>query len=111
MKNFDTLLNIGCAFDWITPAWAIIQDWQNGPSAHFGVEAGIWGRGDIRSLLRGYSIKSWGFVYNLAGDMIMFSVYKPQAAYTYYILCQSGVPILYIPESAMERGSNGPIQP
>lgn len=94
----DKILNIGCAFDWITPTWAIFQDFFNGPVSHFGIQANVgFTRGDIRRLLRKHGARSWGYVYNVAGDMIMLSVPKSQATWAYYLLQREGVPILYAP--------------
>ncbi|MBE7554375.1 MAG: hypothetical protein HS126_25265 [Anaerolineales bacterium] len=94
----DELLDLGCNFDWITPTFAFIQDWLNGPTADFGISAfGIWGRDDIRKLLTKHGIKVWGIMYNVSGDMIMFTVRKAQGKWAYYLLQREGVPILYAP--------------
>ena len=95
----DQLLNIGASFDWMTPAWAIWQYFLNRPVAHFGVMAGAgFDRGDIRWVLKKRGVKSWGYVYNVAGDLIMFSVPKAKANWANYLLQSEGVPILYAPQ-------------
>jgi len=94
----DTLLNIGCAFNWITPAAAFAQDFCNGPVSDFGIPANAgWDRGDIKQLLTRHGVHVWGLMYNLDGDMLMFTVKNPQAWWTHYLLQREGVPILYAP--------------
>lgn len=94
----DTLLNIGCAFDWITPTTAFIQDLFNGPVSDFGIPANVgWDRHKIKRLLTKHGVRVWGLMYNLNGEMLMFTVRKPQAKWAYYLLQREGVPILYAP--------------
>ena len=94
----DRVLNIGCSFDWITPTMAFIQDFQNRPVSHFGVTANAdLDRGDIRRLLQSKGVRVWGLMYNVADDLIMLSVQKSQAAWTYYIMMSEGVPVVYAP--------------
>ena len=98
----DTLLDVGCAFDWITPTLAFIQDFLNGPVSHFGISAYIgWDRSDIKRLLKSYGVRVWGLMYNFSGDMLMFTVPKTQARWAYYLLQREGVPILYAPKEAV----------
>lgn len=94
----DILLNIGCAFDWITPTAAFIQDFFSGPVSDFGIPANVgWDRKDIKRLLTKHGVSVWGLMYNLSGEMLMFTVRKPQAKWAYYLLRREGVPILYAP--------------
>lgn len=96
--KLDDLLLIGCAFDWITPLWAILQDFANGSAVHFGIMAdGCFTRGDIRQILSKQGVSSWGYLYNLAGDLIMLSVPQAQASKAQYVLTRAGVPVLYSP--------------
>ncbi len=100
---FDQLLNIGRAFDWITPAAAILQDFLNGSSCRFGIiaQAG-WTRAQIKTILTSHGVRVWGLVYNLSGDMLMFAVPKAQGEWAYYLLKREGVPILYAPAEIVE---------
>lgn len=94
----DELLNIGCAFDWITPTLAFIRDFFSAPVSDFGIPANTgWGRREIRRLLENNGIPVWGLMYNLHGEMLMFSVERRQAELTYCLLQRAGVPILYVP--------------
>ena len=94
----DTLLNIGCAFDWITPTVASVQDFFSGPISDFGIPANVgWDRKGIKRLLTKHGVHVWGLVYNLKGEMLMFTVRKPQAKWAYYLLQREGVPVLYAP--------------
>lgn len=103
----DTLLNVGSAFDWITPTVAFVQDFFNGPVSDFGIPGqASWGRGDIKRLLRRHGVRVWGLMYNLSGDMLMFTVPKTQAKWAYYLLQREGVPILYAPAEAVTSPKN-----
>ena len=96
MKN--TLLDIGASFDWITPLWDMIQDFLYGPPAYFGIstEAGLW-ESDIKKLLAAAGVKRiWSFMY-LNDAVLMFSVPRAQAEFTYRTLMQEGIPITHIP--------------
>jgi hypothetical protein len=98
----DDLLALGGSFDWITPTLAFIQDFFNGPVADFGIPAGLgWDRGDIKRLLKRHRLGVWGLMYNVSGDMLMFSVRAGQAGQVYDILRREGVPVLYAPNAAM----------
>jgi hypothetical protein len=100
----DELLNGGCAFDWITPTIAFVQDFFYGPVSDFGIPAQAgWGRGDIKRLLKGHGVRVWGLMYNVSGDTLMFTVAKTQARWAYYLLQREGVPILYAPTEALNR--------
>jgi hypothetical protein len=94
-------LDLACAFDWITPAAAFINDARNGPPADFGMPAlAGWSRGDVRRLLSRYGVKVWGLMVN--GDTLMFTVPKSQAKWAYYLLEREGVPLMYVPAAARE---------
>ncbi len=100
----DRVLNIGCAFDWITPALAFAQDFLNGPVADFGIPANAgWSRRDIKRLLLRYGVRVWGLMFS--GDTLIFTVPKSQARWAYYLLEREGVPILYAPAEAMNSSS------
>ena len=81
----DRLLAIGCAFDWITPAAALIETALRGDSRILSVplDTGM-GRNEVRDLLRHYGIKSWGMMY--CGDHILLSVPEKQANFAEHIL-------------------------
>ncbi len=94
----DQLLNIGSAFDWITPTIAFIQDLLNGPIGDFGIPANpYWGRKEIKYYLNSYGIPVWGLMYNLSGDLLMFTVPLEDAELTFYLLDEAGIPIYYAP--------------
>lgn len=94
----NNLLNLACNFDWITPSWMILQDFFKGPVSRFGIQANVGvDRGDIRRILKARGVKSWGYIYNVDGDLIMLSVPKAQAAWANWVLVEAGVPVLYAP--------------
>lgn len=96
--KLNNLLQIGASVDWIMPSWYILQDFWNRPASRFGIQANAgFDRGDIRRVLRKCGVRSWGYVYNVAGDLIMLSVPKAQAAAANYWLQREGVPVLYAP--------------
>jgi hypothetical protein len=100
----DQVLNIGSAFDWITPAMAFVQDFLNGPVADFGIpENAGWSRRDIKRLLSRYGVRVWGLIFSRG--VLMFTVPKSQARWAYYLLEREGVPILYAPAEAMNSPS------
>lgn len=91
----DDILNVVCAWDWITPLYVILRDAYTGSVTHFGVYAyGGFDRGAIRRLLSKNGIESWGYIYNVDGDLIMFSVREEQAAAADEVLKRGGVPVL-----------------
>lgn len=91
-------LNLATNFDWISPTVYILQDFWNRPVSRFGIQANVGvDRGDIRRALTKRSVRSWGYVYNVAGDLIMLSVPKAQAAWANWVLQEAGMPILYAP--------------
>ena len=98
MAMLDKLLDIGCAFDWITPTVAFVQDFFNGPVSNFGISphAG-WGCSDIKHLLNRNGVRVWGLMYNVDGDMLMFTVPKTQTKWAHYLLQREGIPLLYAP--------------
>jgi hypothetical protein len=94
--------DIACAFDWITPAKAFLDDARFGPPADFGVSANCgWYRNDIKRLLSGYGVKVWGLIYS--GDILMFTVPKSQARWTHYLLQREDVPLQYAPQAAFDE--------
>ena len=100
----DTTLNILCAFDWLTPMAAFVQDALNGPACHFGIPASAgWISGDIKRILQRRGVQVWGLMYNVSGDILMFSVRKSQVKWAYDILEKEGVPVLYTPRAVFEK--------
>ena len=98
----DLLLNIGRAFDWLTPTTALIQDIYHGHESDFVIPTGAgWSRSDIKRLLTQHGVKVWGLLYSLDGEELMFSVKKEQADYTYYLLQNAGEPVLHAPDEAV----------
>ena len=98
----DKLLNIGAAFDWITPSVAFTQDFLNFPIGDFGIPVNAyWDKKKIKRLLSHYGVHAWGFMFNFDGDVLLFTVRRHQAALTFHILQDVGVPIIYAPVDAM----------
>jgi hypothetical protein len=98
MDILDKLLNVGSAFDWITPSFAFVQDFLSTPVSDFGIPIHpYWGRKEIARLLKKNGIHVWGLMYNFQGDLLMFTVEAQQAELTCYLLKEAGVPILYAP--------------
>lgn len=92
----DDFLTIAGACDWITPTVAFIQDFWYGPVSDFGVPAvSGWSKRDIKHLLKKQGVQVWGFMLNLSGDTLMFTVPQAQAEWAYRLLQREGVPILY----------------
>ena len=89
----DRILTIGSTPDWISPAWAIVQDIINGPRHDFFVDlyAG-WSVNDIKRLLRKHKVKVWGDM--IADDMIVFSVLQKQARWAQIVLMRNEIPII-----------------
>ncbi len=99
----DKLLNIGCAFDWITPTIAFIQDFLGGPVSDFGIPANPYlGRSEIRRLLMREGIHVWGLMYDFHGEVLMFTVNKLDAEFTCHILLRNGIPIMFAPKEIIE---------
>lgn len=94
----DTLLNIGSAFNWVTPLLAFLLDFLFGSACDFGVVAYAgWDRLDIKFLLKSNGVDVWGMMYNYNGDILMFTVRDTDAEFTYDLLASVGVPIEYSP--------------
>jgi hypothetical protein len=100
------ILNIGSAFDWITPSVAFIQDAWNGPVGDFGIPANSsWGPEEIKRLLGSYDVHVWGLMLTFEGDVLLFTVKKRDAELTYYLLRRMGIPIIYSPVDIMDKFS------
>jgi hypothetical protein len=97
------LLNTASSFDLITPMMAFIQDFANGSPAHFGISpyTGLRFK-DIRRLLNSHGVKVWGLMLSTDAQVVMFTVHKSQAKWTYYLLQREGIPILYAPDEAVQ---------
>lgn len=94
----DDVLRVGAYFDWITPSFAFLQDILSGGAAHFGVPANIpYRRSDIKNLLNQFGIQVWGLMYDFDEDILMFTVKKRDAEWTYRILMLAGIPAYYAP--------------
>jgi hypothetical protein len=116
----DTLLNVGSAFDWITPLWAFIQDFFSGPVADFGIPARTgWSRDDIRRYLNTYGIRVWGLMYDLRGEVLMFTVNHKDADFVNYLMSGSTPPLppapleemyIYVETPTIEESFSYPIE-
>lgn len=91
MGDLDKLLEIGSAFDWISPVGSLVGDMVNGPSHTFLIpqDCGRSGR-DLERLLRAKGVKTWGLM-QVKGT-IMISVQKRQERWASHLLRQAGVP-------------------
>ena len=98
----DLLLKVGCAFDWLSPTTALIEDIYHGHESDFVIPTGAgWSRSDIKFLLKQHGIKVWGLLYSLDGNELMFSVKKEHTEYVYYLLENYGQPEAYMIEEAL----------
>jgi len=101
---FDKLLEIGSAFDWISPVAAIIGDTLNGPSHTFLIPihaSPMTGR-EIARLLSRRGVDSWGHM--IVSGTLMISVRQAQAQRAQHLLDQAGVPTeTNIGEGEMEQ--------
>lgn len=89
----DLLINIGCAFNWITPTTQFIQDIYNGPVHDFAIPANAgWSKSDVKQFFKKNGISVWGLMYTLNGKELMFTVPKEQADHAYYLLQNAGDP-------------------
>ena len=100
----DLLLNIGRAFDWLSPTTALIEDIYYGHESDFVIPtAAGWSMSEIKCFLNQHGIKVWGLIYSLDGDELMFSVKKEQSEYVYYLLQNAGDPEYYLSEEAQNN--------
>ncbi len=94
----DNFLNVGAAFDWITPLIAFVQDFFEGPVSDFGIPAnGGWSSDEIKHVLEPHGVRVWGLMLNLEGDLLMFTVPRRQTKQAYSLLKKSGVPVRFGP--------------
>ena len=84
------LLGFLCAFDWVSPALAAVDDLRHGPGVGFRVpeDAGHSGR-DIERTLTRQGIRVWGLM--IVSGLILFDVPEDQAAAAGAILTRAGV--------------------
>ncbi len=81
---FDKLLEVGSAFDWITPVVAFFQDITHWPSHTFVIPPGSdlvgpgWTESDLRQLCRQRGIGMWGEM--IVDGNTMFTVRKRHKA-------------------------------
>lgn len=84
-------LRVGAGFDWISPLWAMVQDYRNRPAVRFMIPADCgWHAFAIRNLLRANGVKLWGLA--LYQDTFVFSVRLAQHKFTCYLLQREGIP-------------------
>ena len=97
-----------CSFNWITPAYAFLQDIMNGPTAHFGVAAlSNWDKRSIRQLLRRHGIKCWGLMLTLDMEDLVFGVHRSKAKRAYEVLKKAEVPLTSVPKEAASEKHRG----
>jgi len=89
----DTILGIGCSFDWISPLASVLGDMLNGPSHTFLIpydSCPLSGR-EVAWMLNKRGVKSWGHM--VVSGTFMISVKLSQARWAQHLLEQAGVPI------------------
>lgn len=87
----DKAISVGTTFDWITPLWALIQDWRNRPSVGYSVPVdGGSSLYAIKGALTGRGVKTWGWM--IVDGVILFRTRQAQAQYAQYWLERDGVP-------------------
>lgn len=94
-KFFDTLLNIGCALDWISPLVGLAQSAiYKGPVAHVTINnpnrLGL-GEKDVKRLLSRNSVKSWGYLYNFENTELMFAFDERELEWAGKVLVDAGL--------------------
>jgi hypothetical protein len=90
---WDTLLEIGSAFDWISPIGSLVGDVLNGPSHTFLIpidSCGYSGR-DIARMLKRRGVDSWGHM--IVSGTLMISVRQTQARWAQHLLDRAGIPV------------------
>ena len=101
----DRLLEAGTVFDWISPAWAALQDAAHGGGHSFVLGmSNLTGR-QVQKELRRAGVESWGLM--IVGGLLLITVPKPQAAQAQAELDRLGVPI----ESGAVAGPTRAAQP
>ena len=90
MSLFDDLLEIGSAFDWISPVGSLIGDTLNGPSHTFLIpyDCGYSGR-EIARILKRRGVNSWGAM--VVKGTLMLSVRQTQARWAQHVLDRAGI--------------------
>ena len=89
----EKLLNAGSTPDWISPLWAIIQDFRNRPYHRIYVDRNSsWSAKDLVKILKQGGVKVWGET--LLDEMIVVTVRRQQARWADYILRRAEVPLL-----------------
>ena len=89
----DKLLEVGSAFDWISPAAAFVQGAVNGPSHTFLIDHAscpLSGH-EVEHLLRQRGVKTWGLM--VVDGTLMITVKRNQAQWAQALLQKAGVPI------------------
>ena len=100
----DTALAVGGAMDFVTPLISFVQDWYYGPAADFGMHyTGILNRGDVKRILKRHGIRSWGRIYTIEGDTLMFTVNINDAQSAYDAMQNAGATFMYFPRSVTPR--------
>jgi hypothetical protein len=88
----DRILEVGSAFDYISPIAAMIGDIANGPAHTFLIpidSSPCTGR-ETATLLRRRGVQSWGLM--IVSGTLMVSVRQSQARYAQHLLDQAGIP-------------------
>ena len=89
----DKLLEVGSAFDWISPIAGLLGDVVSGPSHTFLIPydgCPLSGR-EIQILLKRKGVRTWGVM--ITGGTLMVSVRLSQARWAQHLLEQAGVPM------------------
>jgi len=89
----DRLLELGSAFDWITPLLAEIQDVAYGPSHTILIpEASGWSGREIGCMLREHGVRYWGLM--IVNRTLMLTVRNQQALWADHLIQSAGIPLL-----------------
>ena len=104
----DRILEVGSAFDWISPLAGALGDFLNGPSHTFLIPyaaSPLTGR-EIAWMLGKRGVKSWGHM--IVDGTFMITVRLGQARWAQHLLEQAGVPIDNpLPAQERPEGSRG----
>ncbi len=86
----DKLIGFGAGFDWITPIWTFVLDWQRRPAVGYNIPVGgSWSVYMVRDLLRTKGVQVWGLT--IVGGMIIFRVRKAQARWAQHLMTRNGI--------------------
>lgn len=90
-STVDQLIGFGAGFDWITPLYTFVLDWQRRPTTGYNIPIdGGWSAYAVRDLLKKKGVKLWGLT--IVDSVITFRVRQAQARYAQMLMSKAGVP-------------------